>query len=81
MLTIAFTIVVLGLTGFALWSANRGEGSAVIGEGNNFESYYGKDRFNPNPDKTPPCENCRTTGCIGAGACSCRCHRVGKKKK
>jgi hypothetical protein len=79
MFTIAFTVVTIGLVAFALWSANRGEGDAVSGSGNAFDAYYGKDRFDPG--KSPPCQQCQTTGCIGAGACFCRCHRAAKKKK
>jgi hypothetical protein len=78
MLVIAFTLVTVVLTAFALWSANRGEGSSVTGQGNSFDAYYGKDRWDPG--KSLPCDDCRPLGCIGSGECHCRCHRAAKKK-
>jgi hypothetical protein len=79
MFTVLFTVVVVVLVAFGLWWAQRGEGSTVIGQGNAFEAYYGKGRFDPG--KSPPCAECVTRGCIGAGECFCPCHRASKKKK
>lgn len=77
-MTLLLCILALAGIGIALWSTTRGEGSTVVGAGNSFDAYYGKDRWNPG--KSPPCDNCRPLGCIGAGSCSCRCHRPTKKK-
>jgi hypothetical protein len=74
LLMLGFAVVV-----FALWRIPRGEERKVVGEGNSFDSYYGKSRFNPNPKLTGPCAKCVEKGCIGAGECRCLCHRAQKK--
>jgi hypothetical protein len=71
----ALSVVGLALVVFALWRIPRGDDHKVAGGGNNFDAYYGKDRFNPNPKLTGPCEKCVEKGCIGAGECRCKCHR------
>ncbi len=74
MLIALITIAIALSIAVALWWTSRGEAPVVVGEGNNFESYYGKKRTDPNPQKSPPCEACASRGCIGAGECRCRCH-------
>ena len=78
MLTVGLAFVVV-LVAFALWRIPRGDERKVVGEGNNFDSYYGKSRFNPNPALSGPCDKCVDKGCIGAGECRCACHRPGKR--
>jgi hypothetical protein len=82
-MVLLFTLVVFGLVGFALyWSSrDKKDEHAVLGTGNFFDAYYSKDRSDPNPAKTPPCANCVSWGCIGAGECRCQCHADGRKKK
>jgi hypothetical protein len=79
MFTVLFTLLVVALVAYALWSAARGEGSRVDGAGNNYDAYYGKDRFDPG--KSPPCDECTRYGCIGSGECRCICHKPFRKKK
>jgi hypothetical protein len=79
MLTVFISVVGLALVIFALWRIGRGDEYRVAGGGNNFDAYYGKDRFNPNPQLTGPCAKCVAKGCIGAGECRCICHRPAKK--
>jgi hypothetical protein len=79
MFPLVFVLVSLVLVAFALWWGQRGEGSTVLGQGNNFESYYGKDRWQPGV--SPPCSECVNLGCIGAGECRCACHKPFKAKK
>lgn len=79
MLMLVALLIIGGLVAFALYSANRGEDVAVVGAGNAFDAYYGKDRWDPG--QSPPCEDCAVVGCIGAGECHCYCHRAHPKKK
>lgn len=72
-------LVTCALVVFALYSSIRGEDSAVVGTGNAFEAYYGKDRWDPG--QSPPCDQCVGLGCIGAGECRCDCHKAFPKKK
>src|SRR5260370_14913750 len=66
------------LVSLALWAIQRGEGASVVGSGNAFNAYYGKNRFSPG--QTPPCSKCAWKCCIGAGECLCKCHRAAKTK-
>ena len=75
-------VVIGGLVAFALYSSTRGEDGIVVGSGNAFDAYYGKDRWDPG--QSLPCDECVALGCIGAGECRCYCHRAhprNKKKK
>ena len=75
-MTVVLSLALVATVAYALWRIPRGDDSKVVGEGNNFESYYGKDRIDPNPKKTGPCEKCAWRGCIGAGECRCECHQA-----
>jgi hypothetical protein len=79
MVTVLVAIGVVGAIVYGLWHAQRGQGSTVVGQGNAFEAYYGKDRYDPG--KSPPCDDCVRYGCIGAGECRCQCHKPHRKKK
>jgi hypothetical protein len=72
-------LVIGGLIAFALYSATRGEENVVVGSGNAFDAYYGKDRWDPG--QSLPCDECVSLGCIGAGECRCYCHRAHPRKK
>jgi hypothetical protein len=78
-LTALISFTLLGLVALGLWYAQRGENTAVVGEGNAFDAYYGKNRFSPG--RSPPCPSCERRGCIGAGECRCSCHREQKPAK
>jgi hypothetical protein len=71
------TLGIAALVVFALWYSQRGESAPVVGDGNAFNAYYGKNRFTPG--QSPPCKLCSRRGCIGAGACRCTCHRENKR--
>lgn len=68
-------LLAVGFTAFGLWWTTRGEAHTVVGDGNAFTAYYGKNHFVPNAPRTPPCQKCINRGCIGAGECRCHCHR------
>jgi hypothetical protein len=71
MFTLLFALLAAALTGVALWSSQRGEGTAVVGGGNAFDAYYGKKK---EAAPVKPCLDCEKLGCIGAGECRCLCH-------
>ena len=76
---IGFVLLTFAAIAFALWWIARGDAPASApGDGNAFEAYYGKSRWQFQP--TPPCEKCERRGCIGAGECRCACHGPPKKK-
>jgi hypothetical protein len=53
-----------------------------IEEGNYHTAYYGKNKHILG--RSAPCEECRPTGCTGAGQCRCPCHEAARdtaKKK
>jgi hypothetical protein len=77
-MTVLLSLIGLAVVVYALWRIPRGDERRVAGEGNAFDSYYGKSRFNPNPKLTGPCQKCINKGCIGAGECRCQCHRAAK---
>lgn len=67
-----YLLLGLLLLAFALWWSQHGEGSAVLGSGNAFFSYYVKRRKAPAPHAG--CPRCQSRSCIGAGVCQCACH-------
>jgi hypothetical protein len=76
MIILAICVAGLALVVYSFTRVN--EEGEIVDPGTNYHlAYYGKNHYRP--PISPPCDDCRSRGCIGAGACLCPCHKKADK--